>query len=163
MPLDFSRNCLCPECLRDQIEARVGAAIAAHDGRLQEARPACAESDGGKRSLTAERSTLGKCWPRIFREVSALFIIVPSSLKRCRSPRRQRVESGSQAMISFFCPYCKMPLKADASQANHLMECVQCKLEVRVPAPPAAQAAPSASTTHRQAARHESWWRRLVR
>ncbi|HEV3006096.1 MAG TPA: hypothetical protein VGX78_16625 [Pirellulales bacterium] len=66
-------------------------------------------------------------------------------------------------MISFFCPYCKMPLKADELQANRLMDCVQCKLEVRVPAPPAVLPALSAAgTTQRQAARHEPWWRRLV-
>jgi hypothetical protein len=66
-------------------------------------------------------------------------------------------------MISFFCPYCKMPLKADAAQANQLIACVQCKLDVRVPAPPAPLPAPSAATPARQqAVGHDSWWRRLV-
>jgi hypothetical protein len=71
-------------------------------------------------------------------------------------------------MISFFCPYCKMPLTADADRANLLIECVQCKLEVRVPPPTAL--APKPATAPQTVAANvrphamdagESWWRRL--
>jgi hypothetical protein len=66
-------------------------------------------------------------------------------------------------MISFFCPFCKMPLKADAEQANHLIECVQCKLEVRVPPTPTVNLAPSAaSPSPPDVVRTEPWWRRVL-
>ena len=63
-------------------------------------------------------------------------------------------------MISFFCPYCKMPLKAEVEQANLLIDCVQCKLEVRVPPPATAPAA--AIQPPQQVPQPESWWRRLL-
>jgi len=66
-------------------------------------------------------------------------------------------------MISFFCPFCKIPLKADAEQANRLIECVQCKLEVRVPSPPTLNEAPSAArVSPSDVARAEPWWRRVL-
>jgi len=56
-----------------------------------------------------------------------------------------------------------MPLKAEVEQANRLIECVQCKFEVRVPPSPTAQAAPTASPPPPTNARVEPWWRRLLR
>jgi hypothetical protein len=75
-----------------------------------------------------------------------------------RSPRPVRQERELLAVISFFCPFCKMPLKADAEQANHLIECVQCKLEVRVPPPPTVQVKPSAASLSPPDVAHAEPW-----
>jgi hypothetical protein len=65
-------------------------------------------------------------------------------------------------MISFFCPYCKHVSKAPLDYAGALIACQQCKLDIRVPNPAAAEPPSAVPPTTRLPA-SSSWWKRFLR
>ena len=79
-------------------------------------------------------------------------------------------------MIGFFCPYCKKALQLPEEQAGTRVDCPQCSLQIRVPAPAHAEVARSASPAIQPASPGSglaadasgsrssgSWWSRVKR
>lgn len=66
-------------------------------------------------------------------------------------------------MISFFCPFCKHVMKTPDESAGKLIDCDQCKLEIRVPQPIAAPPASPVDAVNAPGHRKPmtNWWKRL--
>jgi hypothetical protein len=64
-------------------------------------------------------------------------------------------------MISCFCPFCKHVIKAPDETAGTLIDCEQCKLEIRVPKP-AAPPTVESTTAPTQPQPPHPWWKRFL-